>query len=161
MKLMTTTAALAIAATGAFAESHATEMRSEMHANSTKSAMTTDELAVSQGELIRSRDITGGGIYTANAANDEGWNPTEIYDTVASDWNEIGEIEDLILDKNGKVTGIVAEVGGFMDIADKHVAISVKDLNLVAVDDTTYAYVTRFNEEDLEAMEGIDEGFWN
>lgn len=34
-------------------------------------------------------------------------------------------------------------------------------MSLVAVDDKTYAYVTRFNEEELEAMEDVDEGFWD
>ncbi|WP_366914642.1 PRC-barrel domain-containing protein [Roseovarius sp.] len=114
-----------------------------------------------QGDLIRTRDITGGNIYTVNEASDEGWNATDVHDEVGADWNTIGEIEDVVLSRDGQVTGIVAEVGGFLDIADKHVLISVDDLNLVAVDDATYGYVTRQNEEDLEAMESVDEGFWN
>ncbi|MEQ9241335.1 PRC-barrel domain-containing protein [Roseovarius indicus] len=114
-----------------------------------------------QGKLIRTRDITGGNIYTVNEANDEGWNPTTVHNEVGSDWNTIGEIEDVVLSQDGQVTGIVAEVGGFLDIADKHVLISIDDLNLVAVDDATYGYVTRQNEEDLEELESVDEGFWN
>jgi len=54
--------------------------------------------------------------------------------------------------------GVVGEVGGFLDIGDKHVLIPVDDVNLVASDD--YALVTRLNEEDLEALESVDEGFW-
>ena len=114
-----------------------------------------------QGKLIRTRDITGGNIYTVNEANDEGWNPTTVHNEVGSEWNTIGEIEDVVLSQDGQVTGIVAEVGGFLDIADKHVLISIDDLNLVAVDDATYGYVTRQNEEDLEELESVDEGFWN
>ena len=59
------------------------------------------------------------------------------------------------------MVGIVAEVGGFLDIGDKHVMISTPDVNLVAVDDQTYAYVTRLSEEELEALPGVDEGFWD
>ncbi|MGR3474381.1 MAG: PRC-barrel domain-containing protein, partial [Sulfitobacter sp.] len=55
----------------------------------------------------------------------------------------------------------VAEVGGFLDIGDKHVMISTPDVNLVAVDDQTYAYVTRLSEEKLEALPSVDEGFWD
>ena len=161
MRLTTLTAAVALAASGAFADDHMSSTRTDMHKNTAMSAMSSEELANSQGMLIRSRDITGGNIYTTNAANDEGWDPEMSYDEMDASWNEIGEIEDLVLDEEGKVTGIVAEVGGFLDIGDKHVVISVKDLNLVAVDDQTYAYVTRFNEEDLENMKSIDEGFWN
>ncbi|MFN3210066.1 MAG: PRC-barrel domain-containing protein [Roseovarius sp.] len=115
-----------------------------------------------QGELIRSRDITGGAIYTTNEAHDEGsgWEDAE-YSEVGSEWNQIGEIEDLVLSKDGKMTGIVAEVGGFLDIGDKHVVISVDDAKLVPVDDAEYVFVTKYNEEELESMDGIDEGFWN
>ena len=83
------------------------------------------------------------------------------YNEVGADWNEIGEIEDIILSKDGQMIGIVGEVGGFLDIGDKHVLLSVKDAKLVPVDDMSYTFVTRFNEEDLEAMNGVDEAFWN
>ncbi len=150
MKRMTATAiALTLAASGVAAESHT---GGEMSASA--------DLMTESGMLIRSRDITGGAVYTTNEANDEGWDTTT-YDSVGADWNQIGEIEDLILSPEGEMIGIVAELGGFLDIGDKHVALAVEDLNLVAVDDATYAYVTRFNEEDLEDMEGVDEGFWN
>lgn len=159
--LMSTAAILAMTASGALADNHAPSARSDMHNSTAMNAMSTEEMAQSKADLIRSRDITGGVIYTTNAADDEGWNPSMNYDAVDSSWNEIGSIEDLVLDNEGKVTGIVAEVGGFLDIGDKHVMISVQDLNLVAVDDQTYAYVTKYNEEDLEAMEGVDEAGWN
>lgn len=162
LALTSTAAVLALTASTALAEMHGSDMnRSEMHKNTAMSAMSSEELAQAEGKLIRSRDITGGTIYTTNQANDEGWDPEMSYEEVGADWSEIGQIEDLVLTSDGKVTGIVAEVGGFLDIGDKHVVISVSDLNLVAVDDQTYAYVTKFNEEDLEEMQGVDEGFWN
>ena len=57
--------------------------------------------------------------------------------------------------------GIVGEVGGFLDIGDKHVLISIDDVNLVPVDDETYAFLTRLNEEQLEELPEVDEGFWD
>ncbi|MEM9755268.1 MAG: PRC-barrel domain-containing protein, partial [Pseudomonadota bacterium] len=110
--------------------------------------------------LIRTRDITGGEIYTMDAAADE-WVAGFMHEEVSADWNQIGTIEDIVLDQSGQVVGIIAEIGGFLDIGDKHVMLSVDDLNLVAVDDVRYTYVTRHSEEDLENMEGVDEGFWN
>lgn len=167
MRLLTTTAiAATLAATSAFAESSNTASTDGMTTEnasytSNDDMMSTKELSEMQGNLIRSRDITGGTIYTKNEANGEGWDADVMYDEVGSDWNDIGEIEDLVLSKDGDVIGIIAEVGGFLDIADKHVMISVSDLSLVAVDDKSYAYVTKFNEEDLEEMKSVDEGFWN
>ncbi len=164
--------ALTVAATGAFAESHTnaegdaakatdqTTMTQEADATAnTDSSMDTG--MDSGAKLIRTRDITGGDIYTMNEAMDEGSAWDMQYTEVGADWNDIGEIEDIVLDSNGQMIGVVAEVGGFLDIGDKHVLLEMTDVKLVPVDDKTYAVVTRLNEEDLEAKEGIDEGFWD
>ncbi|MEM9795408.1 MAG: PRC-barrel domain-containing protein [Pseudomonadota bacterium] len=117
-------------------------------------------------ELIRTRDITGGPVYSVATSYDEAtWNDTENASWDAMNWgdtyNQIGEIEDVILDQSGQMIGIVAEVGGFLDIGDKHVMVPVEDLRLVPVDDTSYSYVTRLSEEQLEEMEGVDEGWFD
>lgn len=176
MKLLNTSAIVAVAltATSAWASEHqasseenmdtSNEAGMEASSDETMDTMSGEknlDMAAMTGDLIRSRDITGGNVYTTNQADDEGWDPTVVYDGVDANWNDIGEIEDLVLSRDGKIIGIVAEIGGFLDIADKHVVVSVDDLSLVAVDDQTYAYVTRLNEEDLEGMQGVDEGFWN
>ena len=163
MKLLTTsTAALLLAAPMAFAQSDSGEMTTTGQTDDMGTEMADADITDwNNANLIRTRDITGGNVYTTNEADDEGWDPEYMYDTVGADWNQIGEIEDIVLNQSGRVIGIVAEVGGFLDIGDKHVVIEVNDLNLVAVDDATYAYVTRLNEEDLEAMQDVDEAFWN
>ncbi|MWD26786.1 PRC-barrel domain containing protein [Aquicoccus sp. SCR17] len=134
---------------------------SGMNGRSDISGMTSADMGGMQGNLIRTRDITGGDVYTTNEANDEGWNSANVYDGVGDNWNQIGEIEDIVLTQDGQMAGIIAEVGGFLDIADKHVMVAVNDVSLVAVDNAEYAFVTRLNEEDLESMEGVDEGFWD
>ncbi len=112
-------------------------------------------------DLIRSRDITGGPVYTLNQEwDDAGWMGAE-YGTVDTEWNQIGEIEDIVLNTSGELAGVVAEVGGFLDIGDKHVLLRVGDVKLVPVDDRSYSLVTRYSEEQLEEMEGVDEGWWN
>lgn len=152
-KLLTaSTLALTVAGSAALAETHAMDY----------STVDSMSLADMRADLIRSRDITGGEIYTLNEASDEmSWDANTEYTAVDAGWNEIGEIEDIILSADGQMVGIVAEVGGFLDIGDKHVMISVPDVNLVAVDDRSYAYVTRLSEEELEALPSVDEGFWD
>jgi len=111
--------------------------------------------------MIRARDIIGGDIYTLNGPMDEDtWGNYEATG-VGPDWNDIGEIEDVILDRSGKMIGIVAEVGGFLDIGDKHVMIMIDDIRLTPVDDKTYVYVTRLTEEQLEERESVDEAWWD
>ena len=118
--------------------------------------------------LIRTRDITGGPMYSVAIDYDEAsWTDMESdaygYETrnYGTDLNQIGEIEDVVLDQNGQMIGIVAEVGGFLDIGEKHVMVPVEDLRLTAVDDTSYSYVTRLSEEQLEELPSVDEGFFD
>ncbi len=157
-KILASALALTIGATGAWAESHTS---GTMSTEGASTGMADDMSLEDSANLIRTRDITGGDIYTMNAASDEGWSMDTVHDEVGSNWNDIGEIEDIILNKNGQMIGIVAEIGGFLDIADKHVMIPVSDVNLVAVDDRNYAFLTRHSEEELEQMESVDEGFWD
>lgn len=153
MRLLTvSTLALVLGAGGAVAQDNS---------GNGEGANASAGMSEMQGDLIRTRDITGGDIYTTNEAEDEGWDTEGVQTGIGSDWNEIGEIEDVVLTRNGDFAGIVAEVGGFLDIVDKHVMVHVDDVNLVAVDNAEYAFVTRLNEEDLEDLPDVDEGFWN
>jgi hypothetical protein len=161
MKLLGTTAAvLAIATTGAMAQVATTAPLAT--ATPIAIPMTVDDLYGMQADLIRTRDITGGRIYTMNEAYDEGsWDMTPRYDAVDAGWNDIGEIEDIVLSKDGEMIGVVGEIGGFLGVGDKHVMIPIGDVRLTAVDDRSYALVTRFNEEQLEQLPSVDEGFWD
>ncbi|TFL19746.1 PRC-barrel domain-containing protein [Jannaschia formosa] len=126
---------------------------------------------VDMAELIRTRDITGGPVYSMGTNYDETmWNDETRWGDGANgswdavDWNndgynQIGEIEDVVLDRSGQMVGIVAEVGGFLDIGDSHVMVPVNDLRLVPVDDTSYTYITRLTEEQLEQLPEVDESW--
>lgn len=150
MKMFAIVVAASLMGSASFAENH------------TMSQMTGAVNEDNIENLIRSRDITGGTIYTLNEAYDEAdWDAATGYDAVDASWEAIGEIEDVVLSRDGKMTGIIAEVGGFLDIGDAHVLIRLDDVRLVAVDDQTYAYVTRKSEEELENLPQVDEGWWN
>lgn len=150
-KLCASVLALSVASTAVWADTHATGVTNNP----------STDMAGMKGELIRTRDITGGNIYSMSVADDEGWDSPTGYEAVGDDWNDIGEIEDIVLDRSGQLVGIVGEIGGFLDIADKHVMIPVDNVRLVPVDDRSYSYVTRMTEEELEALPEVDEGFWD
>ncbi|WAJ29548.1 PRC-barrel domain-containing protein [Antarcticirhabdus aurantiaca] len=48
---------------------------------------------------------------------------------------DIGEVEDLLLDQQGRVIGVVVEVGGFLGIGDKEVAIPSDAMRFVLAQD--------------------------
>ncbi len=117
-----------------------------------------DNHAMDRGDMIRTRDITGGQVYATTADN---WDMDTTYESVDESWDVIGEIEDLVLNRNGQLTGIIAEVGGFLDIGDKHVFIAVDDVRLVPTDDKSYGFVSPLSKDQLMEKENLDEGFWD
>ncbi len=175
-RITTSALALILAAGPLAAESHKTDGAAKMkdkgqqaqseqmkaEGETKTAAVDKDSQDLSDESLIRTRDITDGKIYSMNASgqNDE-WDAEMSYDKVDENWDQIGTIEDIVLNEKGEMRGMVAEVGGFLDIADKHVFVPLKDIKLVPVDDATYAMVTPYTEEKLEELEGVDEGFWN
>lgn len=120
------------------------------------------EMSTTANGQIRVRQVLGSDVYTMNPANDEfSWDAGTNFDAVDDNWNDIGEIEDVIVDRQGNFVGIVAEVGGFLDIADKHVLLESKDIQIVPTENgNEYAYVTRKSEEELEALPSVDSGWW-
>jgi sporulation protein YlmC with PRC-barrel domain len=60
------------------------------------------------------------------------WRASKLIGTkVSNNANEnIGEINDVLLDKNGKVTAAVIGVGGFLGLGERNVAVSFTALNM-------------------------------
>ena len=79
------------------------------------------------------------------------------YTEIGENWDNVGEIEDIVFTADGKIEGVVAEVGGFLDIGDKHVHISLSDVQLMPIDDGSYALVTNYTKDQLMEMPDIDE----
>ncbi|CUH76844.1 PRC-barrel domain-containing protein [Tropicibacter naphthalenivorans] len=172
-RFMMTAAAAALIPVVALAESHAAtdgmmKMDQTDEAEMRPAQPEVDDMAAadmdmgSDPKLIRTRDITGGTVYTMTESTDAvaDWG-NMMFDSVDDSWDAVGEIEDIVLAADGSFKGIVAEVGGFLDIGDKHVMIPVSNAMLVPVDDASYSIVVSYTLEELKAMEGVDEGFWN
>lgn len=141
MNILNTTATAAVVGlftTMAFAENH---------------TMTSDN-------LIRTRDIVGGEIYRLDIVDgDTTWASNEPY-TYDSNWENIGSIEDIVLSKDGQMIGIVGEVGGWLGMGDKMVLMPIEDVRLSVSDTGEHAYVTKMSKEEVDAAQGVDEGFW-
>lgn len=125
----------------------------------------SDAKALFEGDadgMIRTRDITGGTVYAIDAEGEmTDWDDSMGYDAVSDQWDNVGEIEDIVLNADGSFEGIVAEVGGFLDIGDKHVHLTMSDVKLVPVDEDRYAVVTNFTKQELMEMENVDESAMN
>ena len=77
------------------------------------------------GDMMGS-DLIGARLY---AADYEG-NPAD-YDR---DWDDIGEINDLIVSNTGEIRGVLVDIGGFLGIGERQVAIQMSELSFLAED---------------------------
>jgi sporulation protein YlmC with PRC-barrel domain len=62
---------------------------------------------------------------TMSAAPAESWTVTNYYKQDVYDPNQskIGAVDDVLVDKSGKVTGLVIGVGGFLGVGEKDVIV--------------------------------------
>jgi len=149
-----TAALIAGLGTAAFAEQHTDMTDSEQYQTGTLSddAMTN---------IVRASEITDGVVYTLETYDENEWLETEYYDTIGTEWDQIGNITDVALSADGQMTGIIVETGGFLDIGDNHVLVRLDDVRLVNTGGTeSYSYVTRMTEEELQNLPEVGANWW-
>lgn len=61
------------------------------------------------------------------------------------EWDDIGEINDVILSRKGEVKAVVVGVGGFVGIGEKNVAVAMKDIKFVNNGDSKEDYFLVIN----------------
>ncbi|WP_290647578.1 PRC-barrel domain-containing protein [Aquisalimonas sp.] len=72
---------------------------------------------------------------------------------------EVGSINDLIIDEDGQIVGVVVGVGGFLGIGDKDIAMSWDEIELTHdAEDDEYILRTDADEEMLDSAPEYDGG---
>lgn len=101
----------------------------------------------------RRREETGRGYYQSEQQRNEIPMERLIESLVRTrDGETVGEIENLIVDSRGRITHAVMEVGGFLDIGDKKVAVSFDKLENIG----PYYVMFKGTEEELESLAEFD-----
>jgi sporulation protein YlmC with PRC-barrel domain len=62
-----------------------------------------------------------------------GWSVENMFDTteiIGANGEDLGDVENVIFSNDGKVLGIIAQVGGFWDIGDTHVHVPWDEVNI-------------------------------
>ncbi|WP_193141706.1 MULTISPECIES: PRC-barrel domain-containing protein [unclassified Meridianimarinicoccus] len=123
-------------------------------------ADTKSTMEIDPSTMIVADDITGGNIYTD--LSDVPWKDDGPIDAAVQSWKAIGEIEDIVLNSSGQMVGIVADVGGFLGIGDKHVLLPMENVRIVPLvdGDDDYALVTRHTEESLMGLPEVEKGWF-
>ncbi len=76
---------------------------------------------------IPASDLIGKRVYAAEAAID-----AEEYAGVQDGWNDIGEINDIILTRDAKVDAVLIDIGGFLGMGERQIAVGMENLRFVA-----------------------------
>jgi len=71
---------------------------------------------------------------------------------VGSDGEEIADVDDLVIDGNNQIVDVLVNVGGFLGLGEKVVALDVNQLDVSHDEDGDTLIVTSLTKEDLEGM---------
>ncbi|MCZ8547357.1 PRC-barrel domain-containing protein [Mesorhizobium qingshengii] len=88
---------------------------------------------------IRGDDLKGTTVYGANDA-------------------KVGEIGDVVLTPDKKTDAVIVDVGGFLGIGEKEVAVGIDNLKFMTDKDGNKYLYTTFTKEQLEAQAAYDKG---
>lgn len=94
--------------------------------------------------------LIGTRVYVTEANVD----PSKTVDKVSADWKDIGEINNIVVGRDGSVRAVVLGVGGFLGIGEKDVAVQMASLNFVKkIGDapSDYFIVVRGSKESLQS----------
>jgi hypothetical protein len=94
-------------------------------------AMTTPFQTEAAGPSISASAVIGSRIYVSEAAID-----ADAYNGVQEGWNDVGEVNDIILGRDGTVDAVLVDIGGFLGIGERKVAIDMAALKVVQDDAT-------------------------
>ncbi len=111
-RLLTTTAVLMSLSGAALADAH---------------SMGFGSIAVEQGDFLAS-DLIGMRIYASEQEMDVN---TRIADGAEQEWDDIGEINDIIVSPSGDVTAVILGIGGFLGIGERDVTVSMDQIKIL------------------------------
>ena len=127
---LATTAAAALMATTAYAQTAETQ----------SPFVDSSSEAVAGAQTVRASDLMGKAVYVTET--DVSGN--EI-DTDAIEWERVGEVNDLVMSPGGEVNAVLLDIGGFLGIGERSVALSMDQLQLVSGMNDGNDYYVVFN----------------
>lgn len=100
-------------------------------------------------ELMAS-ELIGQRVYASEAAV-----PGDAVDGVQDGWQDVGEVNDVVLSRQGSADAVLVDIGGFLGIGERRVAVDMKGLRFVSDgstpdDDSDYFLVMNASRANLE-----------
>jgi sporulation protein YlmC with PRC-barrel domain len=80
-------------------------------------------------------------------------NGATVYDIQSQ---KIGDVKDIILDRNGRVADVVLDVGAFLGMGGKLVAVSMNDVKVTFDDNNKPKFAVDMTKEQLKSAQAFD-----
>jgi sporulation protein YlmC with PRC-barrel domain len=80
------------------------------------------------------------------------WYKQNVYDP---NDNKIGEIEDVLVDRSGKATGLIIGVGGFLGVGEKDVAVPFNAVQVTNKNNNKWYLVMNATKDSLKNAKGF------
>ena len=111
-------------------------------------------LAAASAAAIVASGVASAAIMTAPPT--DSWTVTNYYKQAVYDPNQtkIGEIDDVLVDQSGKVTGLVISVGGFLGMDTKDVIVPFSDVTMQKKNDKNWLSINE-TKDSLKAAPGF------
>lgn len=81
---------------------------------------------------IYGSEFIGMNVYAAETADE--WNSGAA--GVQTEWEDVGEINDIILERDGSVSAVLVDIGGFLGIGERQVAMNMSQIRFVSDSET-------------------------
>ncbi|WP_322893325.1 MULTISPECIES: PRC-barrel domain-containing protein [unclassified Yoonia] len=163
-KLMLTTALVAATSMGAFAQTEATTPAADAEMADTGANVPAFLVTNFTGKSLNTFDSEEARTLGETGATDESvrWESSETFAAGRDTWENVGNIDDVVLTQDGELRGVLVDVGGFLGIGARTVMVDLDDLYFVA-DETAaedlsdFSVVATMTREELESLPEWDE----
>ncbi|QBK29838.1 PRC-barrel domain-containing protein [Roseitalea porphyridii] len=146
-RLLATTALVAVMAMPAMADNHTMN---------TADAEQTSAAQYASGDMtIRVTDLMNRAVFMPEGGAEESMFETP-YTDAPNSWENIADVEDVLITPEGEITAVVIDAGGFLGIGEKRTRVSLDNLRFVPDDDDEGEYFVVFT-GDRQLLEDSEE----
>lgn len=165
-RILATTAIVALTAMPVFAQSGTTDQTTPSTTQSSdvssdhsgaKAKSNADITMDLNGLKIGAADLIGKTVYMLSEESPD----AGIVDSIeapSENWENVGDVNDVILSEDGQITSVTLDVGGFLGMGGKELSTSMDELKMVTKEgsDSEYFVVFTGNRAALEEREALD-----
>lgn len=163
-KLMLTTALVAATSMGAFAQTEGTAPGADVEMTQTGANVPAFLVSDFTGKSLYTLDTEEARALNETVATDRSlrWESDATFTAGRDNWDNVGNIDDVVLTQDGELRGVLLDIGGFLGIGARTVMVDLEDLYFVS-DETTaedlddFSVVATMTREELENLAEWDE----